>query len=416
MTSTHKTGRCRACFSVDLVEALDLGQQQLSKFVDPGSAEEMEAYPLDLLLCRQCGLVQLASEVPPHLLYGDDYGYRSGISETIKSDLKSIVESAIKFRPVENVDTVVDIGCNDGTLLEQYPSGLARVGFDPLSKFESEVTSKGIAFINDYFNAGAFKNRFADRKAQIITAISMFYDLEDPNQFLEDIRTILDPAGILVIQQNYLVAMIENNAFDNICHEHIEYYSLSSLKALLERHGLTVFNVALNDTNGGSIRTFICHTGSREPDDTVRLCIESEPDIFDPGYYHAFQSRIESIRSKVVKFMRDETKGGKKFYALGASTRGNTLLQYFDIDRTLLAGAMERNAEKYGKLIASVGIPIVSEEDGRAVNPDYFLVLPWHFKDQIVSRESEYLSHGGTLLFPLPEPVLVSKSGETPLK
>lgn len=410
------TKRCLACHSGEIDQVLSLGSQHLSRFMAPGVALDTPVFPLDLLVCEQCGLAQLGVAVPKDLLYGEDYGYRSGISETIRGDLAEIVEQAQRVRPLSINEIVLDIGCNDGTLLDFYPRHVQRVGFDLLGKLEPEATAKGIRFINEAFNANAFRKQLGgDGKAAIITAISMFYDLEDPNEFLRDILEILKDDGILVVQQNYLVTMIENNAFDNICHEHLEYYSLSTMQALLARHDLTIFDASLNDINGGSIRTLICRKGSRPISPRATTLATSEPNLLTKEYYQAFFDRCEQIKARVRGFIEGEVLAGKRVYALGASTRGNTLLQYFGLGPSLIGAAMERNPEKFGKVIASVGIPIVSEDEGRRQSPDYFLVLPWHFKEQIVQREAAYLAGGGKLLFPLPHPVVVSREGEMAL-
>jgi len=403
---------CRACGSSSLDLVLSLGEQALSHFVEVDSREPTPRFPLNLVACADCGLVQLRESAPKELLYGEDYGYRSGISEIIRADLQDIVESSTRFRPLREGEVVVDIGCNDGTLLSFYPDSLERAGFDPLTKFQAEVTAKGIRFIGEYFNAGTYKLHFGSRKASIVTAISMFYDLEDPNEFLEHVLEVLADDGLFVIQQNYLVSMIENNAFDNICHEHLEYYSLSTLQTLLQRHGLVVFDVEQNDINGGSIRTYIGREGRWKVNERVLQLIGAEPSMTGKEAYTRFRERCERIRETVVRLVFDEVANDRRVFALGASTRGNTLLQYFGLDASVITGAMERNPEKFGKKIASVGIPILPEDECRQIGPDYMLVLPWHLRRQIVQRERGFLESGGKLIFPLPRPSVVSRQGE----
>ena len=260
MIEEYEITKCRSCNSEHLTPILSLGNQYVTNFIK--SEEEQKnvpQVPLDLILCEDCKLLQLKHNAPPESMWSDQYWYKSGISLTIKEDLKDIVEKSQKIKELQENDIVIDIGCNDGTMLEFYEKdkNLKLVGFEPSGNVAKEAGEKGLHVINNFFNAENFKKDFGDEKAKLITAISMFYDLEDPNTFLEDIVSCLDTNGLFVIQQNYLVGMLENNAFDNICHEHREYYSLISMKKLLDKHNLEIFDVDFNLINGGSIRTYI---------------------------------------------------------------------------------------------------------------------------------------------------------------
>ena len=330
----------------------------------------------------------------------------------MRDHLAQLVNKAYQLASPSPGDIVIDIGCNDGTLLKSYNDrALTKVGFDPVKKFAKYIEGTGIKFINAYFNEQNYEEYFGKKKASIITAISMFYDLDDPNTFLSNLREILDKHGILIIQQNYLVGMLLQNAFDNIVHEHREYYSLLSLEKLLNKHGFEVFDVELHDLNGGSFRTYICHQGTRETTPAVIRFRESEKKLGlqDKGIYQQFAGRIHELKEQLYGFIAGEVKKGKTIYVYGASTRGNTLLQYCGLDNTLIKKAVERNEEKWGKKIASVGIPIISEEQARKEKPDYMLVLPWFFKEEFVKREAEYIKQGGKLLFPMPKMEIVEK-------
>ena len=399
---------CRSCGQDNLNSILSLGNQYLSDFCD--SDEKPSCFPLDLMLCPQCCLLQLANTVPAELLYTDRYGYRSGMNQTMRSHLQGIADRAGQLAMVEKSDIIVDIGSNDGTLLKSYRGTVGRrVGFDAIAKFAADYSGTGIDFVNDYFNKKSYLAA-ASGKAKIITAISMFYDLEEPDCFVQDMADILDEEGIIIVQQNYLLTMLLNNAFDNIVHEHLEYFSLLSMENIINRHGLEIFDVELNDLNGGSFRTYICHKGRRKVLDSVdRLRkYEEEHGVRDSRIYTEFAERIAGIRDRLHDFIQHEVKSGKTVYAYGASTRGNTLLQYCGLDNTLISKAVEKNAEKWGKKIASVGIPIISEEQGRREKPDYMLVLPWHFKEEFISREGHYLKQGGKFIFPLPDIEIIS--------
>jgi len=256
MMSRLEIKECRSCGSDSFFPILSLGNQYVTNFIN-SKDEQGETIPLELVLCGNCSLLQLKHNTPPQLTWNDQYWYKSGISSTIKADLKDISEKAKKIKELEKGDIIVDIGCNDGTLLDFYNNSIKGVGFEPSKNVAEEAKSKGHYIINNFFNAKDFKDRFGNEKAKIITAISMFYDLDNPNQFLEDIVSCLDKDGLFVIQQNYLVTMLEQNAFDNICHEHREYYSLGSLENILKKYGLEIFDVEQNSINGGSIRTYM---------------------------------------------------------------------------------------------------------------------------------------------------------------
>jgi len=389
---------CRSCGSNKINDILSLGNQYLSDFVDK-KAPKPEQYPLDLVVCHNCSLVQLKGTTPSSSLYTDHYGYRSGINKTMRDELASIVVEALKRVEVKDGEMVVDIGANDGTLLSNYSNLITRVGFEPIAKMVSEGEKHATLIINDFFNFESFEKHFGDKKAKIITAISMFYDLPDPNNFVSDLVKILDKDGLLIIQQNYLVGMLQLHAFDNIVHEHLEYYSLTSLEKLLNRHGLEVVDVETNNINGGSFRTYIKHM-----DNVKRMrYLEWKMKLDNEFTYMAFALQVSAIRKKIYNFVKQEVDKGKTVYVYGASTRGNTLLQACGLDNKLIKAAVERNPEKWGKKIASCDIPIISEEQARKEKPDYFLVLPWFFRDEIIKREEEYLKSGGHLIIPLPE-------------
>jgi NDP-4-keto-2,6-dideoxyhexose 3-C-methyltransferase len=389
---------CRSCGFATLEDIMSLGDIKLSDFVDMAEPEP-KAYPLNLVLCTTCKLVQLKETTPPENLYNDRYGYKSGISNTIRADLKDVVEKAKETVFINDHDTVIDIASNDGTLLSNYPKNLYRVGFDPVEKYAPEAREHASMIYPEYFT---FKQEVP--KAKVITAISCFYDLDNPNQFVEDLTKSLHDNGVIILQQNYLVSMLLKNAFCNIVHEHIEYYSLLSLEDLLNRHGLEVFDVETSPINGGSFRTYIAFMGTRKVTDAVHTMRANERsmglDTID--VYHAFKDRVTQSSEALRAFVTAEAAKGKETYIYGASTRGNTLLQVAGLTRELLPAAVERNPEKVGKKIASLGVPIISEESARKDPPAYFLVCPWFFRDEIVEREAEYIKNGGSLIFPLP--------------
>ena len=403
--------QCRSCGHDKLIPIISLGTHYISNFVD-SEIEQGIKFPLDLVLCPNCKLLQLKHNAPNESMWGGQYWYKSAINRLIREDLKDIVNNSEKLLNLQKGDIVLDIGCNDGTLLEFYDKeGVEVIGFEPSQNVALAATKKGFKIFNDYFNAQNFKQEEGDKKAKIITAISMFYDLEDPNKFLRDIVSILDSKGLFVIQQNYLVGMLEQNAFDNICHEHRAYYSFASLKHLLDKYDLEIFDIKLNDINGGSFRTYIkfknnenmaCFKGARK---RLKAIEQKEKilglDTLKP--YQEFASRIGKLKDHLLKFLEIEREKGKTFGMCGASTRGNTILQYLGLNAEQIIAIAEANSDKFGKKTVGSLIPIVSIDEMKKINPDYQIVLIWHLFNGLMDKEKEYLKNGGKFILPLPE-------------
>ncbi len=403
---------CRLCQGSKLRGVLDLGEQVLASSFPHSKIEPVPSAPLELVLCTDCGLVQLRHTVLPDAMYTQDYGYRSGINTTMCAHLAGIsawIESLVKFAPG---DMVLDIGCNDGTLLYSYRApGLRLLGIDPIAgKFTSSYAER-ISAYPGYFTADNYGKLIQDgQKPKVITSIAMFYDLERPNDFVADIAKVLDPDGIWVLEQSYLPSMLEKNSFDTVCHEHLEYYCLRQIEWMANSNGLRVFDVALNDANGGSFRLAICHQQASFKDNTTSLDAlrASEAKQFETNaVFDAFNVRIRSLREETRNCLRQLKASGKTIHLYGASTKGNTLLQYYGIDHSLIDCAAERNPEKLGRFTPLTLIPIVSEEESRRLRPDVYFALPWHFRNEFISREAEFLAQGGKMIFPLPELMVV---------
>jgi len=411
---------CRVCDDA-LEPVLDLGNLYVSDFLSPGDPEGTRA-PLELVLCRSCRLLQLRHTVPAETLYRN-YWYRSGTNQTMKNALADIANKAETLIHLREGDSALDIGCNDGTLLAAYRTGnIRKIGFDPAENLAVHSRKVADKLVVGFFTADAFRSDPVLRgcRPKVVTSIAMFYDLEHPNEFTADVKAVMDPEGLWIVQMSYLPLMLKTNEFGNICHEHLEYYSLKSFEALLSRHGFEVVDVELNDVNGGSIRAYIRNRGAdpaRFADATyrelaaerVRALRESERQLGldDIATYREFAHWVGRIREDVVGFIREQVGKGKKVYVYGASTKGNTLLQYFGLDRRLIAAAAERNPDKWGKMTVGTRIPIVSEKEARAARPDYFLVLPWHFIEEFKKREKEFLMAGGKFILPMPHFTLI---------
>ncbi len=401
---------CRSCGSGELLNILSLGELYVTNFVH-SEEEQGPRIPLELTLCSNCSLLQLRHTTRPDLMWGDQYWYKSEINSMIRADLKDIVEKSKDIVSLESGDIVVDIGCNDGTMLTYYQvPGLELVGFDPSRNVAMEARTKGIRVVQDFFNEKAYSSEVGEKKAKIITAISMFYDLDKPNDFLEGITKCLDRNGLFIIQQNYLVAMLQNNAIDNLCHEHLEYYSFGSLEPLLNRHGFETFDVELNEINGGSIRSYIRFKGSQVPQsDAAKKRIanmvqfERATKLDDTETYHAFAKRISSLKKELINFLTEEKRRGKKICALGASTRGNTILQYFELTPNLIDCIFDKNPDKEGKKAVGSLIPITSPDNIGKYHPDYQVVLICHIFKGVGEDEKRFVEKGTKFIVPLPE-------------
>jgi NDP-4-keto-2,6-dideoxyhexose 3-C-methyltransferase len=403
MNKNTEIKSCRSCLSSKLVNVLSLGKQCLSDFSKDD--KKPEKYPLNLVLCAECSLLQLKNTVPQKYLYTQRYGYRSGINTTMRNELKRIVESSIeKINSGKNI-TALDIGANDGTLLSFYDKKVLRIAVEPIKKFSLEYRKYANIVVNDFFNYESYVASLKNIKPDIVTVISCFYDMEDPNKFVSDVKKILNKDGILVISQNYLVGMLKNNAFDNVVHEHLEYYSLLSLEKLMTKHGLEVFDIEKTQINGGSFIVYISHRNTRKIKKSVFEWRKYEKTLrLDRlKIYLDFAKRVKQNSNNLHNLITKLVKNKKKIFVYGASTRGNTLLQYYKLNNKLIEAAVERNPEKWGKKIASLGIPIIPEKQARVLKPDYMLVLPWFFKEEFLQRERNYLESGGHFIFPLPK-------------
>ncbi len=404
--TTRKT--CRVCYSSKLTRIFSLGNLYVSNFVKKEDERKGIEAPLDLVFCENCSLLQLKHTAPQELLYTRFYWYRSGVTETMRGALRDITEKVEKIFPLKKGDIVLDVGSNDGTLLRTYTvPGLVLVGVEPADNLAEEGKVGLAHFIHDFWNFNKY-DQVVGKKAKVITAIGMFYDMEDPNQFIADVAKALDEDGVFVAQLMCLKNMLDKNDIGNICHEHLEYYSFASLEYLFNKHGLEIFDVEINDVNGGSYRVYArlkesIVTPATGAEGRVQQVRNDEKDMQGKEGYKDFFRRIEENKRKCVNFIKKEVSKGKRVWVYGASTKGNTILQYYGLDNTLIEAASERSPEKWGKYTVGTMIPIVSEAEARRAKPDYFLVLPYAFLKEFYEREEEWRKGGGKFIVPLPE-------------
>ena len=411
----HVTYRqtCRACGSSALAPAVDLGMQYLQgSFFKPGKeVPPMRKLPLSLVRCDPmrdqdaCGLLQMSSTTPPEILYAA-YWYRSGTNRTMQQHLAGVVDEAISL--LGRVPArVLDIGCNDGTLLGNYPEATHKFGVDPSDIMPA--SNGNTTYVRDIFPSDELQRVAQATAFDIITSIAMFYDLEEPVSFVDSIRSQLAEDGLWVFEMSYMPTMLQLTMYDTICQEHLEYYSLAVVEFILRKAGMKLIRASLNSINGGSIRCIAAHRrSSRRPaaDDASTIAAlhksEFEMELDTDTPYAAFRDCVVESRDHLRYVLFDLKRQGKRIHAYGASTKGNTILQYCELDNSIIDYAAERSPEKYGARTLGSDIPIISEEESRALRPDYYLVLPWHFREEFVERERKTLESGVRMIFPLP--------------
>jgi len=424
---------CRICGNTQLEPILNLGLQALTG-VFPKRGEEVETSPVVLVKCHgenSCGLVQIKHSVSLELMYGENYGYRSGLNRSMTDHLKALARYCIALVKLVPGDTVLDIGSNDGTLLRSYldlqtenrevpvgntiPSEITWVGMDPTIRKFKQYYDKRIVPIPDFFSAKAFRERFgnAGGKAKIVTSIACFYDLEDPVAFAREVGQILHPDGVWVLEQSYSLLMLAKNMYDTAVQEHLEYYSLAQISRILKEAGLSLREVELNDCNGGSFRVVAEHRRDGPAHPSVRLLemLETILGLDGLAIYRNFESNAKLHKQEFRKLLQDIKQRGQTVFGLGASTKFNAVLQYCEITPELLPQIGEVNENKFGCTTPGSRIPIVLEQEVFRKKPDYLVVGPYHFKPFLLNlpHVKKYLQEGGKLIFPLPSLEIVSQ-------
>ncbi len=404
---------CRICGGGDLEPVMSLGTQALTGVFPATKAQVVTAGPVDLVRCAStngCGLVQLLQSYDLKEMYGFNYGYRSGLNQSMVAHLHNKVAAIMSRNVLAPGDVVVDVGSNDATTLRAYPQDIYElVGIDPTGAKFVDYYPDHIRLVPDFFSAAALRAAIGGRDVKVITSFSMFYDLEDPVAFAREISSSLAPDGIWVLEQSYLPAMLRTNSFDTICHEHLEFYCLKQIIWIADAADLKVIDVEFNDINGGSFSIVVAKRNSRHaPRSGIIsevLRSEEEMGLGSSKAFDDFRSRVAQVGVDLRRFLEEARSAGKRVCGLGASTKGNVLLQYYGIDESLLPVIGEVNSDKFGKFTPGTLIPLMSEDEVLASNPDYLLVLPWHFKTFFVGLEK---LKGRKLVFPLPELHVVS--------
>ncbi|MBF0422080.1 MAG: class I SAM-dependent methyltransferase [Magnetococcales bacterium] len=402
---------CRICNSNQLAPVFSLGEMAMTGIFPKYPDQPVSRGELALVKCDQtsnpdgCGLLQLAHNFDLTEMYGIHYGYRSGLNASMVNHLRAIVADITKRITLSSEDLVVDIGSNDGTLLSFYPEPVpVRVGIDPTGIKFSSYYPKDVQLIPDFFRSESFRERFGNRKAKVVTSVAMFYDLPDPMGFMSEVKSCLSEDGLWLIEFGYMPRMLETLAYDAVCHEHLEYYGFSQIHWMCDRVGFRITDISFNDTNGGSIRLILSPSPLAVESEKVRQVLADENRAglatMDPYFY--FAQRIIQHREEMRAFVSKIKREGKRVLGYGASTKGNVVLQYCNFTKEDIPSIADVNEDKYGRVTPGSLIPIISEKEAKALNPDYLLVLPWHFEKFIIQREVEFIKNGGRLLFPLP--------------
>ena len=404
---------CRSCNSSNIEVVFDLGEQVLTGVFRSESLVDISSSPVALVACNSCRLVQMKYSYSLNEMYNDGYGYQSGLTTYMSQHLKGILSFASDLVNLDKDDSILDIGCNDGTLLNHYPKDLYNlIGIDPVAKKYLDRYPKNAKVVTDFFTKESYFS-VTSNKAKIVTSISMFYDLEEPVKFAKGIASVLSDEGVWVFEQSYLPAMLRTNSYDTICHEHYEFYSLTAIQHILDQAGMIIVDASQNEVNGGSVRLAAVHKNSKlaskvSPEALWLIEQEKNHDIFSNQPWVDFQKNVDRHKLDLVNLLINLKKAGKTVIGYGASTKGNVILQYCGIGIDLLPVIGDITPSKDGVFTPGSKIPVISMEKAKALKPDYFLVLPWGFRSDILLREKETIANGTKFIFPLPFVEIVS--------
>ena len=401
-----KLKKCRVCSNEHLEKVLDLGNQELTGVFPDNVDNKVTEGPLRLVFCDVCGLLQLDHSYSLDEMYGMNYGYRSGLNVSMVNHLRNKAIFLQNKYSLNQGDIVVDIGSNDGTTLNSYScKGLIKIGFDPTGVKFKKFYNEDINLIPNFFSSDAYF-RITDKPAKVVTSLSMFYDLEAPIDFAKQVEKILSIDGVWHLEQSYMPTMLRQNSYDTVCHEHLEYYSLSVIKYIVEASGMRIIDVGTNDVNGGSFCVTVAKEKSKykSNEEIIQWMLNCEirQELMTKKPYLEFARNVYVQKDNFLCLLDSLSKSGKKIFGYGASTKGNVILQYCGISTKQMKTIVEVNCDKFGKYTPKTHIPIVSEEIIKQEKPDYLVVLPWHFRNMILKKEHEYLTTGGKIIFPLP--------------
>ena len=408
----NKIKGCRLCNSRKLKPIINFGAISLSTKFPNKKKSYNKKTPMIFGICESCRLAQLHHDYNLTELYNKEYGYRSGINQAMINHLSSITKEIKQLVKFQKGDYILDIASNDATLLKSYKLPKVKyVGIDPTIKKYKKYYSKNIKTKSSLFNKNKYFSLSKRNKAKAITSIAMFYDVQNPNKFISDIHDILHDNGVWVMEMYYMPILLKYNAYDSICHEHITYLTYNHIEYLCKKNNLKIFKASLNEMNCGSIRYFICHKQAKYKieNESIRNCKRFEKVLNTNKTYFDFKKRVNNLSKKLKILIKNLSKRKKTIHIYGASTKGNVLIQYSNLNFRNISFAADRNPLKWNKKMPGSNIPIISEKTSRLMKPDFYLVLPWHFKEDFIKREKQFLLNGGKLIFPLPKIEIFSK-------
>lgn len=410
----HKTiEKCRVCGNNNLTPVINLGTQYMDGVFPSRPGQQLDSLPLEVVKCHNggtdscCGLLQLKHQHLFNRQYWENYGYRSGLNQSMVASLGAIVNKIESYGILKEGDTVLDIGSNDGTLLKHYRQEPYRlVGMDPGGKFLLKYYPPGISLIPESFSSGLYLHDAGGKKAKVVTSIAVLYDMDDPLEFMRQVHEILDDGGLWVFEQGYMPSMIEGNAYDAICHEHLSYFGLAQIEWMAKRTGFKIIDVEFNAVNGGSFLVVAAKSGAPFKENAslreATIMGEKQKYLASLSPYEKFSKQVFGHRQELLQLINSIKAAGKTIIGYGASTKGNVLLQFCGLTANEIPYIAEINESKIGRYTPYTDIPIISEQAARAMKPDYMLVLPWHFREFFIKKEKAYLANGGRIIFPLP--------------
>jgi NDP-4-keto-2,6-dideoxyhexose 3-C-methyltransferase len=404
---------CRLCKQSEYSEVLSLGRQPISSIFPNISEPDPLSSPLDLVKCDRCNFIQLRDTAPLSEMYGSTYGYHSALSPTMVTHLKAKVESLVAMTTLNDGDAVLDIGCNDGTLLNSYASygNFKRYGVDPSSEKFSECFDGDISVVYDFFGGVTAQSAMEGKQFKVITSIAMFYDLDNPAKFVEEVSRLLDPEGIWALELSYWPLLLSQLTYDQICHEHVGYYGLSEIVEMIKPFGLRVVDIEFNDINGGSIYILVSHLSSRylSNEHLISDTLRREADCKSRKVLDRLKRRVIEHKTELTEYLKLLKEAKKSVFGYGASTKGNIVLNYLGVGPDLIVAIGDANLEKHGRVTPGSRIPILSHTEVKDRRPDYIVVLIWHFRNEVIVQNLQYLLDGGKLIFVLPRIHVISK-------
>ena len=407
---------CKNCNQKRLKKVITIGKQPVSSVFLSKKINNLKKYSLDLYECQNCKLIQLSKVAPANEMYGLSYGYWTSLSDLMINHMRKKIKRIKKFNLIKNNSFILDIGSSDATFLnlfKNYKKNLDLFAIDPSAeKFKKSFQDKKINLIVDYFTKERIYNYLnseekVKKKFSLITSFAMFYDINDPNSFCKDINKLLEKDGLWIVEFSYFPLLLKNLTYDQINHEHVTYYTLTTFQKIIDKHGLKVIDISFNEINGGSAEVIVSKKGSRYKVNKLKISkVLEEEKLINESSYKKFNDRIDNVKKVVQFFLKKNT---KKIVGYGASTKGNIILNHCKINSRDIKYICDGNSQKLGQYTPGSNIEIISKEKMRKMKIDYLFVLIWSFRSEVIKQEKKFIRSGGKLIFPLPVFHIVDK-------